>query len=42
VCGAAMMTYLEMHGLFPAGFQPVNRKMIRASRRSKVFPIGVS
>jgi len=33
---------LEMSGLFPAGFQPVNRKMIRASQRIKVFPMDVS
>jgi hypothetical protein len=26
---------------FPAGFQPVNRKMIRASRRIKAFPMDV-
>jgi hypothetical protein len=37
-----MMTYLEMFGLFPAGFQPVNRNMISASQRITVFPMGVS
>jgi len=42
VCGAAMMTYLEMLGLLPAGFQPANRKMIIANQRIMVFPMGVS
>jgi len=37
-----MMTYLEMHGLFPAGFQPIDRKTIRANQRIKVFPTGES
>ncbi len=42
VCGAAMMTYLERLGLFPAGFQPANRKTILANQRIKVLPTGAS
>jgi hypothetical protein len=37
-----MITYLEISGLLPAGFQPVNRKTIRDNQRIKVFPMGES
>jgi len=42
LCGAAIMTYLEISGLCPSAFHPVSLKIISANLRIKVLTMDVS